>query len=70
MFTLVGDNFGVKYVAIENCNHLISALRDLYTVTTDLIGKKYLGIALQWNYEKNYVDISIPGYVAKALHRF
>ena len=28
------------------------------------------GLTIDWNYKDKYVDISIPGYVEKALHRF
>ena len=33
--SLVVDNFGVKYVGKENADHIISALRGLYTVSID-----------------------------------
>ena len=34
-FSLVVDDFRLKYVGKENSDHLISALRELYTVSTD-----------------------------------
>ena len=36
----------------------------------DWNGNNYCGLKLDWNYQKQYVDISIPGYVTKGLHRF
>ena len=27
-------------------------------------------MTLEWNYKKKYVDVSMPGYVSKALHKF
>eukprot|EP00957_Ditylum_brightwellii_P165075 12567935-Ditylum_brightwellii.AAC.1 len=35
-FTLVVDNFGVKYVSTENIEHLINALKKHYTVEIDI----------------------------------
>ena len=36
----------------------------------DWEGGNYYGLNLDWNYNKIYVDVSMPGYVAKALHKF
>ena len=51
-FTLVVDNFEVKYLGKENALHLKEALEDEYKLTTDWEGKLYIGIALKWDYEK------------------
>ena len=48
-FTLVVDDFGVKYVGIENFNHLKNALCNLYEITVNLSGSKYLGMSINWN---------------------
>ena len=69
-FTLVVDDFGVKYVGKEHFQHLTNALSGLYEITVDETGSKYLGMTLEWDYENRFVDISMPGYVKKALHRF
>ena len=69
-FTLVVDDFGVKYVGLEHFNHLKSALCDLYEITVDMTGSKYLGMQINWNYDEKYVEISMPDYVKKALHRY
>ena len=70
IFSLVVDDFGVKYSSLEDANHLIQALRQHYTVTTDFTGKLFLGMHLDWNYKLGHVDLSLPGYVVKALTRF
>jgi hypothetical protein len=69
---LVVDEFGVKYVGKENADHLIGALRALYSIAIDWDGTLSCGFTFKWNYKDRYryVDISMPGYVAKALHRF
>ena len=69
-FTLVVDDFGVKYVGKEHAQHLIGTLQSLYTVTIDWTGTLYCGLTLKWNYKLRTVDISMPGYVSRALHKF
>ena len=69
-FTLVVDDFGLKYEKIDDFNHLKAALLSLYKVTVDMSGTKYLGITLAWDYVKRHVDTSMPDYVPKALQRF
>ena len=70
IFSLVVDDFGVKYSSLEDATHLIQSLRQHYTVTTDFTGKLFLGMHLDWNYKLGHVDLSLPGYVIKALTRF
>jgi hypothetical protein len=69
-FSLVVDDFGVKYVGREHAEHLVTTLQLLYTITTEWEGELYLGITLKWNYPNRTVDLSMPGYIAKALKRF
>ena len=69
-FTLVVDDFGVKYVGKEHAMHLKEALEQDYTVTTEWDGRRYIGITLDWDYERRRVHLSMPGYVAKALKQF
>ena len=69
-FTLVVDDFGVKYLGKEHTLNLKSALEDKYKVTTDWEGKLYIGIVLKWDYEKGTVQLSMPGNVRAALHSF
>jgi hypothetical protein len=69
-FTLVVDNFGIKYVGKEHANHLLSTLKEHYTINIDWEGKLYCGIILTWDYIKKHVDISMPRYIKKLLQRF
>jgi endonuclease I len=69
-FFLVVDDFAVKYVDEADANHLLQALESRYTVTTDWDAKMYCALSLTWDYVKRIVDISMPGYVEKALQRF
>ena len=69
-FTLVVDDFGVKYVGEENKQHLINALQSHYRIDIDHEGSKYCGLNLTWDYPQRCVHVSMPGYVKRALVRF
>jgi hypothetical protein len=69
-FTIIVDDFGIKYAGKENADHLQNALKEHYEVTKDWTGKLNCGISLDWDYENNTVDLSMPGYIANALHKF
>jgi hypothetical protein len=69
-FCLVVDNFAVKYVDEADANHLLQALESCYMVTTDWDANIYCTLSLAWYYTTRTVDISMPGYVEKALQRF
>ena len=70
-FTLVVDDFGVKYVGKEHAEHLFGVLKNEYTkIEVDWTGSLYCGITLKWNYAERYVDCKMPGYVKKRLVKF
>jgi len=68
-FALCVDNFGVKYFSTADATHLIDTVKAHYDLTVDWTGK-YCGLALDWHYDKGYVDISMPGCVTRALKKF
>jgi hypothetical protein len=65
LFTLVVDDFGVKYVGCEHAEHLIACIKETYELTKDWTGDLYCGIKLNWNYKARTVDLSMPGYIKK-----
>jgi len=69
-FTLIVDDFGVKYVGKEHANHLIRVLEEFYEVEKDWKGKRYCGITLDWDYDRRKVHLSMPGYCSEALIKF
>ena len=69
-FSLVVDDFGVKYVGKEHADHLLEILHRHYKTSIDWKGSLYCGITLDWNYDKRYLDISMPGYIDKVRQRF
>ena len=49
-FTLVVDDFGVKYVGKEHAEHLIDSIKKTYSkLTKDWTGNLYFGITLKWD---------------------
>jgi hypothetical protein len=69
-FTLVVDDFGVKYVGEKHARHLERTLNEHYKITTDWAGERYIGINLLWDYKRRRVHLSMPGYVEKGLKQF
>ncbi len=51
-FSLVVNNFGVKYVGLEHAQHLVNTHKQYYTISEDWEGKLYCSVSLNWNYEK------------------
>lgn len=70
MFTLVVDDFGVRYTTKASVDRLLQVLRTKYRLKEDWTGSRYCGLHLDWNYAQGYVDISMPGYIERALLRF
>lgn len=69
-FTLVVDDFGVKYCGEEHAKHLESVLKQHYPVKSEWDGQRYIGIHLKWDYANRKVHLSIPGYKDRALKQF
>ena len=69
-FPLVFDNFGAKYVGKDTAEHLIQALKKLYTIDINWTGSLYCGLTINWDYNKRVCDISMPTYIQEALHKF
>jgi hypothetical protein len=69
-FTLVVDDFTVKYVRKQHAEHLQNALLRTYDLTTDWTATVYSGMTLKWDYDKRTCDISMPSYVSNVLSKF
>ena len=46
-FTLVVDDFGIKWINKEDLNHLIQCLELKYDMKVDMDAKQYVGIDLK-----------------------
>ena len=69
-FTLVVDDFGVKYTNCKDGEALMTMLSTQYKVSEDWTGSHYCRLALDWDYKHRTCDISMPGYIECALQRF
>ena len=56
LFTLVVDDFGIKYTSQAATSHLLQELRDKYQITIDPSGKKFLGFVIDWDYPARYTQ--------------
>ena len=62
-FILVVNDFGVYYVNKADAEHLEASLKSHYPMIVDWLGDKYIDITLDWNYSKQEMRSSMPGYV-------
>ena len=69
-FTLVVDDFLIKYPTQESADHLHSTLSELYEMKCDYSAAKYIGFSIEFNRPLRTVSISMPGYISKVLTRF
>jgi hypothetical protein len=69
-FSLVVDDFGVRYERKEHMDHLVKTLGDRYPIKVDLKAEFYEGITIKWDYEKKTAELSMPGYVNEAPLEF
>jgi hypothetical protein len=69
-FTLVVDDFGVKYTNKADVLHLKSVIDCAYPTTVDWTGNRFIGVHLDWNYKARTLKALMPGYVKEALLQF
>ena len=67
IFSLVVDNFGVKYIGKENSNHLIQSLQKIYTISINWTGSLFCGLTIDWDYVARTCHISMPKYLQTSL---
>ena len=66
-FTLVVDDFGVKYTSLDDFQHLQTSLELLYLVTSSPTGTRYLGFDIDYDRPNRIMSLSLDGYIAKLL---
>jgi hypothetical protein len=69
-FSLIVDDFAVKYMGKQHADHLRNALLQSYELTTNWEAKLYSGMSLKWDYKNRTCDISMPGYISNVLSKF
>ena len=73
-FSLIVDDFGIKYVGEKNSQHLLQVLQEHYEISKDWKGENFTGIDLKWNYSTTKNDrtlrLSIHGYIDRIIIQF
>lgn len=69
-FSLVVDDFGVKFHNKADVDHLITTLQLLYPLRISWTGSKYLGFDIAFDRPHRHVTLSMDTYIAKASARF
>ncbi len=69
-FTLVANDFGVKYIGKEHAQQLKNTLEEHYKLTCNWTGKRCIGITLDFGFNKCQVHLSMPNYMQKTLKQF
>jgi hypothetical protein len=71
IFSLVVDDFDVKYRTEADAKHLIDTLEKLYDIIkVNWKGDKYLGFRIEFDDNNHTVTLSMPDYIPKVLQRF
>ena len=68
-FCLCVDDFGVKYYTKTDGLHLLNALQDKYVTSIDWTGSHFCGLHLEWNYDKQFINVSMPHYITNLLQK-
>jgi hypothetical protein len=69
-FSLVVVAFGVVYVGREHAEHLMECIKQKYNISSNWKGSAYYGLTLEWDYTNRTVDLSLPGDINAALHKY
>jgi hypothetical protein len=48
----------------------MACIKKNYNISSDWNGGRYCGLTLDWDYKKCTVDLSMPGYIKAALHKY
>ena len=67
VFCTCVDDSALKYFSASDAEHFLRVLDSKHKYTVDWAGSDYCGLHLDWNYDKGFVDVSMPGYVRKSL---
>jgi hypothetical protein len=69
-FSLVVNNFGVKYIGEEHAQHLLQTVQKYYRCSFEPEGERYCGLTIKWDYLGKKVHIAMPFYLENSLKRF
>jgi hypothetical protein len=70
IFSLVVNNFGVKYVGKEHARHLLQTVQKYYKYSLKEEGEQYCGLTIKWDYPGKKVHLLMPMYAKNGLKQF
>ena len=70
VFTLVVDDFGVKFFGSEHAKHSKEILENYYEIEVDWTGSRYIGILLDWDYNNRTLNIHMPNFTNNKLKQY
>jgi hypothetical protein len=72
IFSLVVDDFGVKYVGEEHAQQLLKTIKNTinYQCSVEKEGERYCGLTIKWDYPNKKGHILMPKYIENGLKRF
>ena len=70
IFSLVVDDFSIKYIGTDHGHHIINTLKQWYEISMDWSGSLFCGMSIKWDYHNCTCNISMPGYIDKALTKY
>jgi hypothetical protein len=64
----VGD-FGVKFDGLSDYQHLLDSLKELYNITEEPVGTRFLGFGIDYDEPASVLtpSLPLPGYMRKLL---
>ena len=69
-FYLCVDDFGIKYFNRSDAVHLLQYIQKNCTPMVEWSGETFCCLTFDWEYQNEYVDVLMPGYVQKLLQKF
>jgi hypothetical protein len=69
-FSLVVDDFVIKYAGCEHTKNLMASIKKYYEISNDWTGSANCGLKIGWDHNNVTVDLSMPGYIKAALHKY
>jgi endonuclease I len=60
----------MKYAGHEHAAHLMVAIKTHCEISSDWTGSAYCGLKIDWDYKNITLDLSMPGYINAALHKY
>jgi len=66
----VSESILCKYIGREHAQHLLDTINMLHSTTEDWSGSEFLKLHIDWDHVAGACDISMPGYIERALECF